>query len=452
MRREIIANLEKIVGRENCQVEEAVRRQHGFSKTALPEAVLYPQDSQQVAAILKVAAAEGIPVVPWGAGTMARRGLLPLNGGLAINLTAMNKILEYDYENMTAFVEAGVTLNDLQATLKTHNLYWPVEPVDGDTSTVGGCVAAGASGPSKLGYGDAKFHILGLEVVLSTGEIIRTGGKTVKNVQDYDNTRFIAGSWGSLGIITRVMLKLRPLPEKEITVFLSFKELEAAIEAARIIRSDTLPTALELMDGVAMKILARAGYRPNGEGPGILANFNGFTEQVDAQADYLQGKFKGTLILEGEAAAGAWQARRQIWPTFAGEGGAILASAAVPFTALGEFLKGARAELDRSRKGAAMVAHFGNGHIHILLDQAPEAFNGVRGVVDQLSARAENLGGFLVVDNIDDLEFTRRRVEARGRAIFELLGRVKAAFDPRGIMAPNSKVLAYVLVDNRAAS
>lgn len=451
MRREIIATLENIVGRENCQVEEAARRQHGFSATAIPEAVLYPGDSQQVAGILKVVAAEGIPVVPWGAGTMARRGLLPLRGGLAINLTRMNHIIEYDYENMTAYVEAGVTLKDLQATLKTHNLYWPVEPVEGDTSTVGGCVAAGASGPSKLGYGDAKFHILGLEVVLPTGEIIHTGGKTVKNVQDYDNTRFMAGSWGSLGIITKVMLKLRPLPEKEITVALSFQEMEAALEAARTIRNDTLPIALELMDSVAMKTMARAGFHPGGEGPGLLALFNGFLEQVDAQVEYLQGKFKGTRILEGEAAASAWQARRQLWPVFAGEEGAILASVAVPFTALGEFLKEARAELDRKCKGAAMVAHFGNGHVHILLNQAPGALNGIRQIVDFLSARAENLGGFLVLDNTDDLEFTRRRVAARGRAIIELLGRVKAAFDPQGIMAPNSKVLAYVMTDNRAA-
>lgn len=452
MRQEIIAALEKIVGKENYRVDEATRRQHGFGEKYLPDAVLFPGDSQQVAAIVKLAAGKGIPVIPWGAGTMAHRGLLPLEGGLAINLSRMNKILEYDYENMTADVEAGLSLKDLQETLKTHNLYWPVEPVEPDSCTVGGCVAAGASGPSKLGYGDAKFHILGLEVVLPTGEIIHTGGKTVKNVQDYDNTRFLAGSWGSLGIITKIIMKLRPVPEKEVILALSFKDLGSAAEAARIIRNDTLPIALELLDGVAMQVMSRAGYRNNGAGTGVLAVFNGFTEQVEAQLAYLKEKFKKARILEGEEATAAWQARRELWPTFAGKEGAILASVAVPFTALPGFLAKARAELDQNRKGAALVAHFGNSHVHILLDQAPGDLDSVRELVDRLASLAENLGGYLVLDNTGDLSYTRRRVASRGRIIFELLQRVKAAFDPQGIMTPNSKVLAYVTTDTRAVS
>ncbi|MGI9860956.1 FAD-binding oxidoreductase [Moorella naiadis] len=451
MRQEIIAALEKIVGHENCRVEETVRRQHGFGE-ALPDAVLFPEDSQQVAAVVKLAAAEGLPVIPWGAGTMAPWGLLPFNGGLAINLTLMNKILEYDYENMTADVEAGLSLKDLRQALRVHNLYWPVEPVEPDNCTVGGCVATSASGPSKLGYGDTKFHILGLEVVLPTGEIIRTGGKTVKNVQDYDNTRFLAGSWGSLGIITKIILKLRPIPEKEATFFLACKDLETAIAAARTIRNETLAIALEFLDGVAMQVLDRAGYHSGGQGPGVLALFNGFTEQVEAQLAYLKEKYKDARILEGDEAAVAWQARRQLWPQFAGEKGAILASAAVPFTALAEFLTKARAELDQNRKGAALVAHFGNSHVHILLDQAPKDLDGVRELVDRLASLAESLGGYLVLDNTGDLSYTRRRVAARGRVIFELLQRVKAAFDPRGIMTPNSKVLAYVSTDTRAVS
>ncbi|MDN5361598.1 MAG: hypothetical protein PWP70_645 [Moorella sp. (in: firmicutes)] len=452
MRQEIIAALEKIVGQENCRVDEAVRRQHGLGEKALPDAVLFPGDSQQVAAIIKLAAGEGLPVTPWGAGTMAPRGLLPLEGGLAINLTRMNKILEYDYENMTAYVEAGLSLKDLREALRVHNLYWPVEPVEPDTCTVGGCVATSASGPSKLGYGDTKFHILGLEVVLPTGEIIRTGGKTVKNVQDYDNTRFLAGSWGSLGIITRVILKLRPIPEKETTLFLPCRDLEGAIAAARTIRNETLAIALELLDRVAVKAMDQAGYHSDGQGPALLAFFNGFTEQVEAQVAYLRGKFKDARILEGEEAAAAWEARRQLWPQFAGATGAILASVTVPFTALAEFLAKTRAELDQNRKGAALVAHFGNSHVHILLDQAPKDLDGVRELVDRLASLAENLGGYLILDNTGDLSYTRRRVASRGRIIFELLQRVKAAFDPKGIMTPNSKVLAYVTTDTRAVS
>ncbi|MDN5345201.1 MAG: hypothetical protein PWQ18_1315 [Clostridia bacterium] len=452
MRQEVIDALEGIVGKGNCRVDAAARRQHGYTDTALPEAVLYPGDSQQVAALMKLAAREGIPVVPWGAGTMAWHGLLPLTGGLAVNLTRMNRVIEYDYENMTAYVEAGVSLKDLRAALKTHNLYWPVEPVEADTCTVGGCIAAGAAGPSKLGYGDVKFHILGLEVVLPGGEIIRTGGKTVKNVQDYDNTRFLAGSWGALGIITKAMLKLRPVPEKETTLFLPFKELGAAIAAARTIRNETLPLALELLDRAAVATMAGAGFDAGGKGCGILVTYNGFSEQVDAQVDFVQKQFSAASILTGEKAAAAWQARRQIYPAFTGQKGAIMISVSLPFTALEEFLTRARAELDQGPQGAAVVAHFGNAHVHILLDEAPAAYAGVQEVVNRLATLAGNLGGLLVVDNIDDLTLARRWVEARGQAIMELLRRVKAAFDPQLIMAPNSKVLAYALAGTRAAS
>ncbi|MBE3573334.1 MAG: FAD-binding oxidoreductase [Moorella humiferrea] len=452
MRQEIVQKLEKIVGSDNCRLDAEVRNLHSLSKNSAPEAVVYPEDSRQVADILRLAGEEGLPVVPWGAGTMAGRGLLSLNGGLVINLTRMNKIIEYDYENMTAYVEAGIPLGELQKTLRTHNLFWPVEPVEPDTCTVGGCIAAGASGPSKLGYGDVKFHILGLEVVLPTGEIIRTGGKTVKNVQDYDNTRFLAGSWGSLGIITKAMLKLRPVPEKETTVFLSFKQLKEAIGAARIIRNETLPLSLELLDDNAMAVLARAGWQPSGKGAGVLVSYSGFREQVDTQVDYVKKQFSGASILEGEKAVAAWRARRQLFPAFAGNTGAVMVSAAVPFTALEEFITRAREELDRSRKGSALISHFGNGHVHILLDAAPETYAGVQGIVNTLASLAENLGGLLVVDNTEDLSLTRRWVEARGKAIMELLSRIKAAFDPKGIMAPNSKVLAYVTNNSRAVS
>lgn len=444
MRQETIKALTEIVGQEHCQVDVAIRRQHGYNETAVPEVVVFPENSEQVARVVKTAIDEDCPVVPWGAGTMAWRGLLPLTGGVALNLTRMNKIIEYDHENQTAYVEAGISLKELQERLAEHKLYWPVEPLEPDSCTLGGCIATNASGPSKLGYGDVKFHLLGLEVVTPTGEIIDTGGKTVKNVQDLDNTRFLAGSWGSLGIVTKVMLKLRPLPEKDSTVLITFKDLEAAAQAATFIRNETLPVALELLDTAAMGILARAGYKPSSSGVGVLVRFTGFIEQVDVMIDYIKNKYPSAATLDEETAAAAWQARGQLFPVFAGEKGAILADAAVPFTKMNEFLTKARSELDKSGIEAAMVAHFGNAQVHIMLARAPEVYSEVEAVVNSLAAVASSLGGMLVVSNITDLTLARRWVESRGKAILEIMKRLKTSIDPHLIMAPNSKVLAYV--------
>ncbi|NLW06447.1 MAG: FAD-binding oxidoreductase [Clostridia bacterium] len=444
MRQETIKALREIVGQEYCQVDKAIRRQHGYSEKAIPDVVVYPENSEQVARVVKAAIEEGCPVVPWGAGTMAWRGLLPLTGGVAINLTRMKKIIEYDYENQTAYVEAGISLKELQEVLVEHKLYWPVEPLEPDSCTLGGCIATNASGPSKLGYGDAKFHLLGLELVTPTGDIIDTGGKTVKNVQDYDNTRFLAGSWGSLGIVTKAMLKLRPLPEKEGTVLIVLKDLEAAAKAATTIRNETLPVALELLDAAAMGILARAGYKPNSSGVGVLARFTGFVEQVDVMIDYIKNKYQAAVTLDEEAAVAVWRARGQLFPTLAGERGAILINAAVPFTKMLEFLTKARTELDKSNIEAIMAAHFGNAQVHIMLAQAPEAYAEVEKMVNSLADLAGSLNGMLVVDNITDMTLARRWVESRGKAIFEIMRRLKTSIDPHQIMAPNSKVLAYV--------
>lgn len=452
MRQETIDKLAQIVGQENCQVDTAIRRQHGYSETAIPDVVVYPETTEQVAQVVKTANDEGVPVVPWGAGTMAERGLLPLTGGIAVNLTRMNKVLEYDYENQTAYVEAGISLKDLQAVLKEKRLFWPVEPVEPEICTVGGCVATNAYGPSKLGYGDTKFHLLGLEAVTPTGDIIHAGGKTVKNVQDYDNTRFFTGSWGSLGIVTKVMLKLRPLPEKAKTVVLAFKDLAEATEAARLIRNETTPVAMELLDSVAVAIMEKAGYKVNGEGSAVIVKFSGFVEQVDAMADFVKEKFASAVVLDEAAGAAAWQARNQLYSTFAGDKGAILTGVALPFTKVGEFIIKARAELDKDMKGAAIISHYGNAQVHILFDEAPDNYSKIEALVNNLASIAGNLGGVLIVHNVTDMTLAQKWVESRGKAIFDIMRRLKNSIDPRLVMTPNSKVLAYVVNDARASS
>lgn len=449
MQAKVIQELKNILGSERVKEDLATRQKMALDSENLPEVAVFPADTEQVARVVRLANEEGIAVIPWGAGKHAWRGLLPYRGGIAISLSHLQNLVEFDQDNQTAYAEAGLTLAALNEAFRQGRLFLPVDPVEGDDCTLGGCIASNASGPRKLAYGTTKDHLLGLEVVLPTGEVVRTGGKTVKNVQDYDNTRFMAGTWGSLGIITKAMLKLKPLPEKEVTVCLGFQGIEKACDAAFTLRQELGPTALEVLDGRAVEALKRAGYSlPVSSGDCVLAAFAGFEEAVDWQAGEVQKKFgqgARVVICTPEQAETVWAARRQVFKAFAGDEGALLGSAALPFTATGKFIQEARSLLTSLRREAALVAHLGNGHVHVFVRQAPAAYREIQDILERLQNMASQAGGLFLVDNIEDLSMVRRWVESRGSAVLPLMKRIKEALDPRCIMTPNSKVLAYVL-------
>ncbi|MGI9953370.1 FAD-binding oxidoreductase [Moorellaceae bacterium AZ2] len=455
MQAKLIKELANILGPEHVKEDPAVRRQLALGEEDLPDVVVYPADSEEVARVVRLANEEGVAVIPWGAGLHAWRGLLPYKGGIALNLTRLQKIIEFDQDNQTAWVETGLPLAALNEAFRKGRLFLPIDPPEGGACTLGGCIASNASGPRKLGYGTTKDYLLGLEVVSPTGEIVHTGGKTVKNVQDYDNTRFLAGSWGSLGVVTKAVVKLKPLPEKEVSVCLGFPHLEEACEAAFILRQGLGPVALEIMDGKAMEALERSGYfLPVRGNACLLAAFAGFEEAVDWQVGEVRSKYgqAADLVVAGEdEAATLWEARRNALAAFAGVEGAILGSASLPFTATGKFMQEARSLFVSSGQEAALVAHFGNGHVHIFLKQPPANYQAVQDVLGQLQDLAAGAGGLFLVENINDLTMVRRWVETRGPALIPLLRRIKEALDPRRVLTPNSKVLAYVLAAAEAS-
>lgn len=449
MEAKFIKELANLLGPEHVTEDPAVRRQAAVGGDYLPDVVVYPADGEEVARVVRLANEEGVAVIPWGAGLHARRGLLPYKGGIALRLTRLQKILEFDRDNQTAWVETGRSLSSLNEVFRTGRLFLPPDPLEGGDCTLGGCIAANAAGPRKLGYGTTKDYLLGLEIVSPTGEIVRTGGKTVKNVQDYDNTRFLAGSWGSLGVVTKAMVKLKPLPEKEVSLCLGFPRLEEACEAAFNMRQELGPVALELMDAVLMEALQESGHPLPVRGEAcLLAAFAGFTEAVDWQVDQVRAKYgqAAEVVEAGEdEAATLWEARRQAWRAMGGEEGAILGSASLPFTATGKFVQEARSLFLSGQQKAALAAHFGNGHVHVFLKHPPSHYEAVGEVLGRLQDLAAGAGGLFLVENINDLAMVRRWVEGRGPALIPLLRRIKEALDPRRVLTPNSKVLAYVL-------
>ena len=257
---QIIRELEKIVGQPYCRTDQEARLTHSYDATplfqAFPHAVVYPQSTEEVQAVMKVANRYQIPVISRGSGTNLSASAVPVNGGIVMVFNRMNNILEIDTQNLTATVQPGVITRDLHEAVSAHSLFYPPDPGSMSISTIGGNIAQGAGGLRGLKYGTTKDYVLGLEAVLANGEVIRTGGKLAKDVSGYDVTKLMVGSEGTLAIITEATLKLLPQPAFQQTMVAYFPELDLAAEAvSNIISSRIIPCTLEFMDQGTMEVV-----------------------------------------------------------------------------------------------------------------------------------------------------------------------------------------------------
>ncbi|MDD3581288.1 MAG: FAD-binding oxidoreductase, partial [Desulfobacca sp.] len=243
--------LQVLVGPENLLTEIEDRRCYAYDATNLnylPEAVAFPGSPLEVAQIISLANDYRFPVVPRGAGTGTTGGALPVQGGLVLVTTRLNRILEIDADNFVAVVEPGVITGHLKAAVEKHGLYYPPDPSSANFCTIGGNIAECAGGPVAVQYGVTRDYVLGLSVVLPTGELIDTGVRTAKGVVGYDLTRLLIGSEGTLGVITRIILRLVTRPAARQTLLAGFTDLQVATQAVgRILKARLAPTALEFL-------------------------------------------------------------------------------------------------------------------------------------------------------------------------------------------------------------
>ena len=258
----IVRELAQIVGADNVSVDTADRILHAFDATQarfLPEVVVHATTTDQVSRVVRLAHEHRIPILPRGAGSGFTGGSLPIKGGIVLVLTRMNRILEIDTDNLTATVEPGVITARLQQEVERLGLFYPPDPASKEFSTLGGNIAECAGGPRCVKYGVTRDYVLGLEVVTPTGAIIHTGGRTMKNVVGYDLTRLFVGSEGTLGIVTRITLRLLPKPEARKTLLVAFAAIDGAARAvSAIIRGRIIPATLEFMDASAIDCVRRA--------------------------------------------------------------------------------------------------------------------------------------------------------------------------------------------------
>jgi glycolate dehydrogenase FAD-linked subunit len=424
-----------------------------FTFEGVPEVVLFPESTEEVSKIMTLASREKIPVTARGAGTNLTGGSVPTRGGIVLVFTRMNKILKVDKVNRLAVVQPGVVNMDFQRALAKERLFFPPDPASMAVSTMGGNVAENAGGPRAVKYGVMKDYLLGLEVVLASGKIVRTGSKTMKNVTGYNLTQLFCGSEGTLGLITEIIVKLLPLPETRRTLQVAYNRLEdAATTASKLFDRGIVPVAFELLDNTFIKIIedySHIGLPKEAEAL-ILIEVDGPQVAVEAQADQIYRLCQGLGAMDIKIARTSeendqiWKARRsaygaeaQLRPT------AIAEDCTVPVGQLIPMFREVGKIAEKYRLLIPIVAHAGDGNLHpqILTDiRNKEEMQRVEKAIDEISMMALQLGGTLTGEH--GIGIAKREILPMeiGEIGIEVTKAIKRALDPDNILNPDKVV------------
>ena len=424
---------------------------YGFDASgieAAPAAVVWPEDVLDVVKVMRYAHEQNIAVIPRGAGSGMTGGSIPAEGALVLSTERMNRILEIDRENLTVLVEPGLINGKLQRELERHRLFFPPDPSSMNFCTIGGNVAENAGGARALKYGVTRDYVMGLEAVLPDGRIITTGVKTAKGVVGYDLTRLLVGSEGTLAVITKIRLKVLPLPEDVITLLALFGAPEQAGDAVQqIISEGIVPRTLEFLD--AETIRAVENYKtiglPQGTEAMLLIELDGAPPVITRDAEKITAlcrKLHGDIIMaENELARlKLWEARRAISPAlFHISPTKINEDIVVPRSRLSEMLK--RLKMLSASTGIKIVnfGHAGDGNIHVnlMVDKAnKEEYEKAQKLVGEIFRITLELGG--TISGEHGVGLTKQNYIAMEihPAELELMKKIKQVFDPKNLLNP----------------
>ena len=435
----------------NCSTAQVVREQHGRDESSFnappPAAVVFAENTQDVADAVALASQFHVPVIPFGVGTSLEGHLLAVQGGISLDVSRMNQVLQINAEDLTVTVQPGVTRKQLNEAVKSTGLFFPIDP--GADATLGGMCATRASGTNAVRYGTMRENVLALQVVTASGSVIRTGTRAKKSSAGYDLTRLMVGSEGTLGVITEVTVKLYPLPEAISAAVCWFPSIEAAVRTTIEVIQMGIPIArVELIDKNTVRMVNAHSKLTLREEPMLLMEFHGSPTGVKEQAELVQelAASHGGNAFEWastpEERTRLWTARHNAY--FAAvksrPGCKVIATdTCVPISRLADCLLDSIAEADASGLPYFLLGHVGDGNFHFgyLIDPASAQERATAEALNhQLVARALALDGTCTGEHGVGLHKMDFLVTEAGSGAVDMMRTIKRALDPTNILNP----------------
>lgn len=451
----LLPDLKKIVGDDFVFIDDENRNKYAHDETEnlhfLPDVVIKPKTAQEISEVMKLCNLHKIPVTPRGAGTGLSGGALPQFGGVLISFERMNSILEIDERNLQVITEPGVITETLQNAVKEKGLFYPPDPSSKGSCFIGGNIAENSGGPKAVKYGVVKDYVLNLEVVLPTGEIIWTGANVLKNATGYNLTQLMVGSEGTLGLVTKIVLKLIPLPKHDLLMLVPFNNLEKAGEAvSAIFRAGFTPSALELVEINALKIVSKF----------VDSSIVPVTDEMEAHLIIeVDGNHLDTLMTEMESIASLlveyecgevffaddaqqkealWKLRRRVAEAVKIDGYTIEEDTVVPRAELPKLIKGVKELGKEFQFDVVCYGHAGDGNLHVRIKKPgsiyslnnPDVIPALKAIFKLVKSLGGTISGEhgigLIQKEFIDIVYSNAEIE--------LMKGIKKIFDPNNIL------------------
>ncbi|MGH9097028.1 MAG: FAD-binding oxidoreductase [Acidimicrobiales bacterium] len=445
----------EIVGTANVDIGVGVKdddtHDEALTTTPIrPRAVVRPGSTAEVAAIVELAGSRGVPLTPRGSGTGLSGGCSPVEGGLVVSFERMNRIIEIDTDNHVAVVEPGVTLADLDAALVPYQLLYPVFPGE-QSASLGGNIATNAGGMRAVKYGVTRHHVLGIEAVLGTGEVINAGGKFVKATSGYDLTQLIIGSEGTLALVTRATLRLHPRPDHQATLLAPFATVQGiASSVPPIVASGVGPLMVEYIDLVSMAgITANAGIdlgipddiRSQALAYLVVVLENHHADRLDEDTQALAEQLAGVgaldvYVLPPHAGTQMIEARERAFWAAKAAGADDIVDVVVPRASIPGYLDTVSELSSRTSSLVVGCGHAGDGNVHLSVWQSDPEVR--RQLLHAIVAAGVSLGGAVSGEHGIGTEKRGYLAELEDPGKLALMVRIKTAFDPHGILNPGT--------------